>query len=134
VGGTPGAAAGPAFTGAPAGDADRDGFSDFLEYALGSNQGDGMSVRRPAAAVQNFTVSGVPGNFLTFAYSRNNAADGVTYTVELGTNLSTWDSSSSAVTYVSTTSNGDGTSTVLYRATQPMTAQPKQYMRLRVAP
>ena len=133
-GGTPGGAAGPAFTGNANGDTDGDGFSDFLEYALGNSESIPGTGNRPSAAVQTHTVNAVPGNYLTFTYRRNNAADGVNYFVELSNNLTGWDSTPAAVTFVSSVPNGDGTSTVTCRATQPFNAAVPQFMRLRVAP
>ncbi len=133
-GGTPGGAAGPGFTGNPNGDTDGDGFSDYLEYALGNSESIPGTGNRPSAAVQTHTVNAVPGNYLTFTYRRNNAADGVNYFVELSTNLTAWDSTPAAVTFVSSVPNGDGTSTVTCRATNPFNAAVPQFMRLRVAP
>ncbi len=133
-GGTPGAIPGPAFAGSPAGDTDGDGYSDYLEYALGNSQNTPGTSNRPAAAVQNHTVATVTSPYLTFSYRRNNAAEGVTYAVQLSTDLTAWDSTTAAVTYVSTANNLDGTSTVTYRATNPFSPTTPQFMRLRVAP
>ena len=129
-GGTPGAAAGPAFSGNPNGDTDRDGQSDFLEYALGSSATSSASVNRPVCSLQSFTVAGHADNYLTLSYRRNNAADGVNYFVEYSENLTTW---TNATTWVSTTQNTDGTSTVLSRANVPQGVG-RQFLRLRVTP
>jgi hypothetical protein len=134
IGGTPGAVAGPAFAGNPTGDTDGDGFSDYLEYATGSAQNNPNSIYRPTIALQAYTVGGGSDYFLTFAYRRAAAADGVNYTVEFTNNLTAWDSSPTAVTYVGTVQNGDGTATVTFRATQPFDADTRQQMRLRVNP
>ena len=134
AGGTPGGTAGPAFSGNPNGDTDGDGYSDYLEYALGNPQGAPGTANRPNATVTNYTVATVTSPYLTFSYRRNDAADGVNYFVELSTNLSSWDSTPAAVTYVGTVLNGDGTSTITCRATNPFNAAVPQFMRLRVAP
>ena len=133
-GGTPGQPAGPAFSGNPNGDTDGDGYSDYLEYALGNPEGTPGMANRPTTAVTNYTVATVTSPYLTFSYRRNNAADGVNYFVELSTNLTSWDSTPAAVTYVGTVVNGDGTSTITYRATNPFNPAVPQFMRLRVAP
>ncbi len=133
-GGTPGAPAGAAFSGSPAGDTDGDGYSDYLEWALGNPQNSPGTTNRPGASLQTFTVATVTSPYLTFSYRRNDAADGVNYTVQLSNNLTSWASDASAVVYVATVANGDGTSTVIYRAAQPFNAATPQYMRLRVAP
>jgi hypothetical protein len=134
IGGTPGALPGPAFSGNPNGDTDGDGYSDYLEFALGNPQGVPTTTNRPSATVQSHIVNSVAGNYLTFSFRRNNAADGVNYFVELSTNLTSWASDSSVVTYVGTTNNGDGTSTITYRATNAFNPAVPQFMRLRVAP
>ena len=133
-GGTPGSAKSSPFAGSPSGDTDGDGFSDYLEYALGNSELIPGTGNRPNAAVQSHTVSGIPGNYLTFTYRRNNAADGVNYFVELSTNLTAWDSAPTAVTYVGSSANGDGSSTVTHRATQLFNPVVPQFMRLRVSP
>jgi hypothetical protein len=133
-GGTPGQPAGPVFAGNPNGDTDGDGYSDYLEYALGNPQGTAGTTNRPTTALTSYTVATVTSPYLTFSYRRNNAADGVNYFVELSTNLTSWDSTPAAVTYVGTVVNGDGTSTITHRATNPFNPAIPQFMRLRVAP
>lgn len=127
-GGTPGAAAGPAFTGDPLADGDRDGACDLLEYATGSLPDDAGSRFLPVAG----TVSVGADDFLAYSYRRANAADGVDCIVEYSTDLADWSSAPGAVAYVGTTNNGDGTSTVTWRATAPAGAAARQFMRLRV--
>jgi hypothetical protein len=131
-GGTPGTAPGPAFTGNPAADTDHDGFSDLLEYATGSSPTHPNSINRPVAGRTNLVTDGVTHPYMTFTYRRSDAADGVAYRVELSTTLGIWSSAPDAVTYVGTSNNGDGTSTITWRATEPIGSTPGQFMRLRV--
>ena len=131
AGGTPGAAAGPSFTGDPTADTDRDGMGDLLEFATGSSPGNSASVALPEASWQEHTVDGVTGTYLTFSHRRNNAADGVNCFVEISDALSGW--STSGMAYVSTVNNGDGTSTVTWRAQQPAASASRQFVRLRAA-
>jgi hypothetical protein len=128
--GTPGAPAGPAFTGSPSGDSDGDGLSDYLEYALGSDAASNTSGNRPTGSLQLVTVGGTPATYLTLTYRRNNAADGVNYYVEFSTNLTAW---TNETTRVSTTQNTDGTATIVYRSNVSAGEGP-QFLRLRVAP
>jgi hypothetical protein len=132
TGGTPGTPAGAPFAGDPITDADSDGFRDVLEYAMGTNPANPASVAMPTSTWQHFTVNGLTRPYLTFSYRRNDAAEGVTWHVELSTGLDAWSSDPAAVTYVSTVANGDGTSTVTWRATQAVDAPARQLMRLRV--
>jgi hypothetical protein len=79
---------------------------------------------------------GVTDTYVRLQYRRNLAADGVNYSVQLSENLAgTWSSDASAVTYVSSHNNGDGTATVTYRSTQPAgPGHPQVFMRLQVSP
>jgi hypothetical protein len=87
------------------------------------------------AGVGVYTVDEVTSNYLKFEYRRNLSVDGVNYTVESSTDLTNWSSDPSAVVYVGTHNNGDGTATVTYRAAAPISAeQPKMFLRLSVAP
>ncbi len=135
VGGTPGIANSTPFAGSPSGDTDGDGFSDFFEYATGTNAGLPGSFAAPATSVASYIVGGIPQNFLTLQYRRNLAADGVNFVVKLSTDLVTWASDASAITYVGTVKNGDGTATVTCRSTEPAdAAHPRMFLRLSVTP
>ncbi|MFN0129036.1 MAG: CotH kinase family protein, partial [Verrucomicrobiales bacterium] len=131
-GGTPGAGSGPAFSGTPTADTDSDGASDLLEYTSGTSPTNPASVAAPVGTWQELTINGVPGTFLTFSYRRAGAADGITCVVERSTALGTWSSDPSVLTYHSTVNHGDGTSTVTWRSTQPITATAREFVRLRV--
>ena len=135
IGGTPGLASGAAFTGQAGGDTDGDGSSDFLEYATGSNMANPASRNLPVVAIAPFTLLIGTDNYLRIDYRRNLAADGVNFTVQLSTNLTSWAGDASAVTYYGSHNNGDGTATVTYRSTAPISpAQPRCYLRLLVSP
>ncbi|MES2572897.1 MAG: CotH kinase family protein [Verrucomicrobiota bacterium] len=135
IGGGPGLSDGTPFAGTPEADTDRDGHSDLLEYAMGSDRANPASLYKPAAAVAPYTVDGVAGDYFRFQYRRNLAADGCTYTVFLSDDAMNWKSDASAVTYVESVHNGDGTATVTYRSTRPCNSVPgRMFMRLQVAP
>jgi hypothetical protein len=131
-GGTPGAPAGPVFAGSPTGDTDGDGHPDFLEYATGSSATDPNSINRPTAGVVTVVNEEPATTHLTLSYRRSNAADGVDFRVEFTEAFAEWSSSPEAVTYLHTNNNGDGTSTVTWRATTPLGSTPAQFMRLKV--
>jgi hypothetical protein len=136
IGGTPGLANSLTFTGSPTGDTDLDGFKDYLEHATASDWNDPASRNPPVVSFAPFVVMGVTDSYVRLEYRRNLAADGVNYSVQMSENLAgTWSSDASAVTYVSSHNNGDGTATVTYRSTQPAgPSHPQVFMRLQVSP
>ena len=79
---------------------------------------------------QDFVVNNVPGTYLVLEFTRGLTADGVTITPELSTTLTSW--ASSALTYVSTRNNGDGTATTTWRSTDLRAALSRIFLRLRV--
>ncbi|MCW1922520.1 hypothetical protein OKA05_08135 [Luteolibacter arcticus] len=74
-------------------DDDRDGSSNFLEFAAGSDPTDATSVIRPAAGFE--VVSGAP--FLTTSFPVNLNARGVAWQVEYSENLVAWNPGSGPV-------------------------------------
>ena len=58
--------------------------------------------------------------------------DDVEYQVEITDDLAVWESGSGHVEHVSSTNNGDGTLTVVYRSADPMVAGIQEYFRLGV--
>jgi len=119
--GNPGTSDSTTFTGTALGDDNGDGIVNLLQYALaGTNP-----VTLP--------VSTSGAGFLTFRYTRNLAADDVTYTVQRSTNLGTWSSSPTDVIYLGETHNANGTSTCTWRSAFLQSANPQEFLRLKVA-
>ena len=86
-------------------------------------------------SIASFSLITGTDNYLRMDFRRNLAADGVNFTVQYSENLGTWASDGSSVTYVGTHNNGDGTATVTYRSTLPISAaRPKMFMNLVVSP
>ncbi|MDB6079520.1 MAG: hypothetical protein JWO82_3267, partial [Akkermansiaceae bacterium] len=131
AGGTPGTAAGPAFTGTPLADSDGDGTVDLIEYATGSLANDNASVFQPTVSEITVGTGATATRHLALSFRRSIAADGVACRVEVSDNLSTWSSAAGAVTWVSNTNNGDGTLTCIWRAKAPI-GPVRQFMRLSV--
>ncbi|MEO5916626.1 MAG: lamin tail domain-containing protein [Luteolibacter sp.] len=119
--GNPGTSDSTTFSGNALGDDNGDGIVNLLQYALaGTNP----------ATLPTFTSE---AGFLTFRYNRNLAADDITYTVQRTTNLATWANSPSDVIYLGETHNADGTSTYTWRSASLQSANPREFMRLKVA-
>jgi hypothetical protein len=132
TGGLPGQTKAAAFTGSLSGDTDGDGVPDLLEYSTGSSFADPVARSLPVARLAPFTLDGSAQNCLVFEFRRNLLADGVSMAPELTEDLATWSSAASAVTYVGTHHNGDGTATVTYRSTLPVARDGEMmFMRLR---
>jgi hypothetical protein len=115
-----------------AGDGDHDGIPDVLEYLLGSNPAVSDRADMPAGGILPFTVDDVFGNYLTLTYTRAAGTGDINVICETATNLAPADWAANAV-LVSRTYNSDYTETYLYRGPMPISAQPQQFMRLRVA-
>jgi hypothetical protein len=126
--GTPGAVPGPSGpTGSAAAalaDSDGDGFSDLLEYALGTLGTNGASQPPLVAGTLMATIppATVPGNYLTFEYTRSRGADGFSLNPEISTGLTGWQPITTSFTMASQTNNPDGTATVVWRSNQPAAA------------
>ncbi len=73
-------------------------------------------------------ASGGADQLLTLSFQRNPAADDLSYEVEVGTGLAVW---SAATTLDSTTNNGDGSASVVYRVNSS-SAERQEFIRLRV--
>ncbi|MEO5740538.1 MAG: lamin tail domain-containing protein, partial [Vicinamibacterales bacterium] len=135
VGGTPGLAAGIAFTGLANGDSDGDGLRDYFEYATGSDLNNPASKNIPVVSIAQFNLIFGTDNYLKMTYRRNLAADGVKYVVQYSESLGVWLSDPGSVTYVGTHNNGDGTATVTCRSTLPVSpSRPKMFLQLSVQP
>jgi hypothetical protein len=103
---------------------DKDALNNFQEYALGGNPSVSSQAQVP--------VRGASGGYmtLTFSYPTNN--DDVGYSVEGTGDLAVAGSWSAAnATFISETRNPNGTTTVLYRSTWPISSAARQFLRLK---
>jgi hypothetical protein len=129
-GGAPGGSDASQFVGDPHGDDDQNGIENLLQYALSGPSG---SAVLPTAAVAPLEVAGIINDYLTFSFTRNQAADDLRFDVEVSPDLVTWArEADGAVVLVSRTENGDGTETLLYRVADPLPGPLRLFARLAV--
>ena len=69
-------------------DSDGDGLSNLLEHALGSDPANNSSTYSP---IVDSVEDGSGQQYVSFSYSENKSASGITYIVERSTDLKTWE-------------------------------------------
>ncbi len=116
-----------------AGDPDRDGISNLLEYALGLDPSLTDPAGLPVTALQTNLADGLL--YLTFQYRRLIARDGLQYIVETRPDLvaTAWDGTAAGTEEISVTPNGDGiTENCVVRILPSVASAPRKFVRLRV--
>lgn len=135
TGGTPTGNDGSYFFGDPDADADNDGLSAFLEYALGSHDHTFSPEFMPIGRIQlldDGTHTGTNAEYLTLSYSKNLAAEDVVYEVQVSDDLEYWRSGDANMVFISRINHGDGTETRTYRSVQKINDRSQQFIRLKV--
>lgn len=126
TGGTPGTgeAGETTFSGSPDADPDQNGWTNFQEYAF---------TAFPAPSLQELTVVGIPGTYLTLGFTFNTLAADAVLTVESSDDLQTWTPSSMVIH--SRTDHPDGTASIVFRGPLPMnlTPEPRRFHRVRTS-
>lgn len=109
-------------------DPDKDGIVNLLEFALNLPPKNPSASGGPAVTTQN--VSG--SNYLTLTFRRRTPTLDLTYQAQTnGTLPGTW--LSNAIQVGSPINNGDGTETVTFRDTTPLTSAAMRFLRLQVS-
>jgi hypothetical protein len=112
-------------------DDDGDGLSSALEYTLGGVIPKNDTARLPRLGTASFTVGAVANIYATLTFTCRFAADDSTCAVETNSSLNSTNWTPNGV-FVSTTPNGDGTETVVYRAPNPqIPGGPQFFLRLK---
>jgi hypothetical protein len=117
--------AAPALSG-PGEDPDGDGLPNLMEYALGG-------APKTADAPSHQARVSLIADHLTLDYTRPNSVSDVSYTVEWSNDLQTWSTGNTFIEQVSSTTNADETITVSTRAVALLSANPGQFLRLRIS-
>ena len=123
-GGNPGALDATSFTGSPTADADGDGASAFLEYALGTS--DTAPTSSPVTAPVSLDQTG-----MIFTFARRLSADDVAYAIESSADLLTWNRATSEL--LSRTQN-DEVVTEAHRIVPASPAPSRLFVRVRATP
>ncbi len=108
-------------------DADKDRLNNLLEYILGSDLRDATSQSHPEVSLFE---NGNGDVFAQFEFQLRNGVTEFSVTPQMSGDLSDWQDASGELTTVSTTDNGDGTSSVVMRTIQPITGT--MHLRLMV--
>lgn len=132
LGGSPGGANGFSAPANPLADDDGDGLSAIVEHALGLHPSIRDFSPVMATGEQQFVVNNVPGNYLVMEFQRSLLAEGVTIIPEMSITLAPNSWQAGALVYVGSHNNGDGTATVTYRSSAPVTPSSRMFLRLRV--
>jgi len=132
TGGTPGGANGVSLLTSPDADDDADGLTAIVEHAMGLDPSVANGSPVIATREQEFVVNNVPGSYLVVEFQRSLLADGVVIVPELSTSLAAGSWQAGALVYLSTRNNGDGTATVTWRSSAPVTPSSRMFIRLRV--
>ncbi len=107
-------------------DPDADGQPNLLEYALDAEP-------KTADNTTHAPTVAVVADRLTLTYTRpTSSTSDLTYAVEWSGDLQTWSTGANVTETVSTTDNGNGTTTVVVRSITTVSTTPRQFLRLRV--
>jgi hypothetical protein len=113
------------------GDADKDGVADLVEYLLGGSTTNSSVHLLPTAGSGEFTVNGDTADYQTLTYTRRIALPDIAAAVEVCDDMQAANWTPTAV-FVSSTDNGNGTETLLYRAPLPIRDDNRNFMRVNI--
>ena len=112
-------------------DANGDGVSNWLAYAVGAPPHQPATGHLPAAAVERLSVEGQPAEpYLVCTFSRPAQVADVRYTVQLSSTLAE-DSWAGGAVWVSTEPGENNTVIEKWRSPQPMAAQEQWWVRVK---
>lgn len=113
---------------APLADADADGLTTLMEFALGLNPTvHDAPAQLPAAGIANVAGDG----YMTLTFRRRKPGGDVIYRAMASSGLIAW--SELTTTFGPPVDNGDGTESVTFRDTLKITDAPRRFMRLEIS-
>ena len=125
---TPAEIADPNITG-PNADADGDGWTTLQEYAFASDPK--TTTTAPPFISRLDSIEG--STYLTLTFRRRSTLSDLTYLVQTNSGLpGTWLDNDAVLVPGSAVDHGDGTETVTYRDSQPVSAGPRRFLRLEI--
>ena|GEM_PF-3771260 len=110
-------------------DTDGDGFTDGVEFALGTSSSNPASAPEIGITAGIETVGATTARFLRLTFRRI-ASNHAIVTPELSVTLSPWNNGAASFTRLQSVNNGDGTATEVWRTSAPVTG-PGAFARLR---
>ena len=119
----------PDFTGTPLADNDHDGYSQLLEHFLGTSDTNPGDTTKPIQT--GITQAADLQTYPTLQVTYLIGADDVTPTAEWSNDLQTWSDLPADILLLNETQNPNGTATLKWRSTQPIT-EARQFLRLKV--
>lgn len=127
--GTPAGDDSEPFVGNPDEDRDGDGYNALLEYAFGTSDQSSSSI----PSLQFTFPSGTnPGSTFGLSFKTNLAAVGLDFVLQSSETLSSWNTSTE-LSHVSTSNNGDGTATWQFTSSSPSAPHPeKRFYRIQI--
>jgi hypothetical protein len=114
----------------PLADFDSDGTNNFIEFALASDPTLPDVEKLPTGTVRVVEVFGATDNYQTITFRKRQDAPQLNYLVEISDGLASWTQVANIVGPPK--DNGDGTDSVTVRDEQPIGANSKRFMRLRI--
>lgn len=110
----------------PQADYDLDGLTTLEEYLLGTDP----KVFDLGRGVQFGVVEIGNQRYLTLTYQRSKDVTGISQTVEVGSDLATWQSGPALAQQYEVVDNGDGTESVTMRVMDPIGSRPTWFARM----
>jgi len=111
------------------GDPEGDDLTHFMEYSLGGDPFQPSPTSAPRAEFRTFTVDSIAGTYLAIDLPRRLGADDIEAKAEVSLDLTDWMNGEPHLVLESAINNNDGTETLTYRSANPMTAEPRLFVR-----
>jgi hypothetical protein len=110
-------------------DEDGDGLALLHEFAFGGDPTENDPSRLPIGQL----IQDTGNTYLEISYTRPSFDNGLNYTPQTTSDLTTWPTDSSGVALTATVDNGNGTQTLTYRRSLPIDQANQAFMRIEVS-